>query len=242
MLLNITRWFGVAVESSVAWPDRQTTVEFERRTLTLTPFDERHSATVEVDLDEHLNEANAHALIRRFLSALAWRDGFFIRELFQGGGARGNNVRLGHDLPSRVKTAHFQPHVPSASGDPNAILALALYREAMGVSSNAYQVLGFFKIINIRYSTGGAQKAWIRATLPALAKTRGASRLKELQAEGDDVAAYLYESCRCAVAHANAEPIANPDDVVDDDRLKADLPLIRALAEHLMQVELGLAR
>jgi hypothetical protein len=243
MFPGTKRWFGLAVESSVAWPDCSTTVVFEGRELLLRPFDEEHSASVQVDLDDQLSWDEAHALLRRYLSALAWTEGFFIRELFQlgGGGGQGSSP-FGVALRSRWRTPHFVDRVRPLPTDPRAHLAVALYREALGVTSVAYQVLGFFKIINIVYSTSSAQKAWIKRTIPTLPGPSVNTRVQELQSAGHDVPAYLYESCRCAVAHANASPVANPDLIEDDTRLQADLPVVRALAEHLMTNEIGLVR
>ena len=38
--------------------------------------------------------------------------------------------------------------------DPRARLALALYREALGLNNDAYQYLGFFKILDILHAKG----------------------------------------------------------------------------------------
>lgn len=50
---------------------------------------------------------------------------------------------------------------------------------------------------------------------------------------------YLWVSGRCAVAHAYAEPLVDPEDPEDSARLQKDLPLVKALAEHLIEHELG---
>jgi len=54
-----------------------------------------------------------------------------------------------------------------------------------------------------------------------------------------DVPRYLYASGRCAVAHAYADPLVDPDDISDLHRLSQDLYVIKAVAEHLIEVELG---
>jgi hypothetical protein len=50
---------------------------------------------------------------------------------------------------------------------------------------------------------------------------------------------YLYESGRCAVAHAHNDPVVDPDDYDHLRRVRADLPLVRALAEHAIEHALG---
>jgi hypothetical protein len=108
----------------------------------------------------------------------------------------------------------------------------------MSVNSIPYKFLGFFKIINILYKNGPDQKAWIKATLPSLTESHLQKRLQALSNE-PDVAAYLFESGRCAVAHAYSDPLIDPDDLTHLRRLSADLDVVQALAEHLIKHELN---
>lgn len=64
-------------------------------------------------------------------------------------------------------------------------------------------------------------------------------RLATLKLQEPDVGLYLYESCRCAVAHASTQPLVNPDNADDLTRLYADRYLIRDLARHCIEYELG---
>jgi hypothetical protein len=132
-------------------------------------------------------------------------------------------------------TVELLPSVP----DDDAWLALALYREDLGLNSVAYKVLGFLKILNIRFHTGPAQKRYINRAIPFITDHLAMKRLTELDAAGIDVGAYLWESCRCAVAHASTRPLVNPDDVDDSSRLNRDVHLIQAIAEHCIEFELG---
>jgi hypothetical protein len=54
-----------------------------------------------------------------------------------------------------------------------------------------------------------------------------------------DIAAYLFESGRCAVAHASSDPLIDPDDLTHLRRLSADLDVVRALAEYFIKYELN---
>ena len=67
-------------------------------------------------------------------------------------------------------------------------------------------------------------------------------RVAHLQAAHADAAAYLYESCRCAVAHANTSPVADPDNMQDIRRLSADIWIVKAIAEELIEKNFGLSR
>jgi hypothetical protein len=54
-----------------------------------------------------------------------------------------------------------------------------------------------------------------------------------------NIGEYLYGSGRCAVAHAGADPTVDPESPEDIERLMKDLPLIRAMAELVIEMELG---
>jgi hypothetical protein len=82
----------------------------------------------------------------------------------------------------------------------------------------------------------------IRSTLPKLTEHRAIARRDALQASVPDVAQYLYKDGRCAVAHANAGKIVDPDDMTDLRRLAEDIDVIKALAEHLISTEFGVIR
>lgn len=127
-----------------------------------------------------------------------------------GGGVR---ARFGRSLSGFVSSNVFIDPRVSEPVDEKARLALALYREDLSVNSVPYQFLGFAKIINVLHAGGSAQKAWIGAVLPNVTDADARARLAELSGEVADVSAYLFESGRCAVAHANTSPVVNPDDV-----------------------------
>jgi hypothetical protein len=108
------------------------------------------------------------------------------------------------------------------------------------VNSVPFQFLGFYKIVNVLNERGAAQKAWINVTIPKITDYRAVERIREIRKSEKDVATYLYESGRCAVAHAFAEPVVDPDDPKDTKRLSQDLPVIQALAEFVIDAELKL--
>jgi hypothetical protein len=135
--------------------------------------------------------------------------------------------------------------------DEKARLALALFREARTVNSTPFEFLSYFKILNIfwkdRPVTINGQRQnpiieGIRATLPKLKDELAVSRLRALGTTEPDVPKYLYESGRCAIAHAYADPIVDPDDVSDLRRLSEDLYIVKEIAEHLIEAELKVSR
>jgi len=175
--------------------------------------------------------------VNRFLSVISWADKQSLQNNY---GVSGSTVpcavrekRLGRSINCYF-LIRWNPLL-----DPKQQLAVALYREAMSVNSIPYQILGFFKIINILYKDGPAQKAWIKATLSKLKESYLQDRLTALSNAHSDVAAYLYQSCRCAVAHAFSDPLIDPDDLTHLHRLSADREVVQALAEYLIKYELN---
>jgi len=175
--------------------------------------------------------------VNRFLSLVSWGDK---QSLHNHYGWSGNPVPCAvpkTNLARSINRDFLTRWKPL--DDPKQRLAVALYREAMSIDSIPYKVLGFFKIINILYKNGPNQKAWIKATLPRLTEHYLQDRLLALSNAEPDVAAYLYESGRCAVAHAFSDPLVDPDDLTHLRRLSADLEVIQALAEYLVKHELN---
>jgi hypothetical protein len=148
-------------------------------------------------------------------------------------------INVGKGTGRMINPTLRADYLPS-SDDPKVKLALAFYREALGVNSIPYQFLGFFKIINILFQTGSEQEGWIRRTLPKLTDHLALPRIEVLRRQHTDIPKYLYGSGRCAVAHAFAEPLVNPENPRDSERLVLDLPLVKALAAYLIEHEFGI--
>ena len=235
------QWLVVAVEASLAWPTEDTYIEYKGHSFLLRPGTDEWAATVCLRFGPTVSDISrkeAISLLRGFLSALSWTEGQYIRELMMSGGSHPSRI----GKPGRMKfvNPNFRAdHLPEVE-DRTRKLALALYREALSVNSIPYQFLGYFKIINILHERGQQQKNWIRSALPHLTNREARGRLSVLNEEQSDVADYLYESGRCAIAHAYSDPIVDPEDPDDLRRLQQDLPIVKALAEYLIEFELGI--
>ncbi len=232
-------WMIVTVETELEWPAEETSVPFRGHTLILRPPDGDSAADVRLQFDHPQSEREAFDTICRFLTALSWwyrrparaRLRIVCTAPMRGGkGGFGPPLRKDFQLPRS-----FQP--PS---DPKARIALALYREAVSVQNTPYEFLGYFKIINVCYSTGRDQITWINNTIPHLTDKKANDRISELPTPANDIGDYLYRSGRCAVAHASTSPVVDPDNPKDVFRLSADMPVARALAEYLIENELGI--
>ena len=67
---------------------------------------------------------------------------------------------------------------------------------------------------------------------------RAVKRINELRGQGVNVNQHLFDSGRCAVAHASVGgTIVDPDVPADRKRIGADLDIIAALANRYIKVE-----
>jgi hypothetical protein len=119
------------------------------------------------------------------------------------------------------------PHVKSDRGR----LALALMREGRGLNHSAYAFLSFFRALETAIPDGITRGRWVTANIDNIDDRRARKALAQLkETVQGDIGVHLRESSRHAIAHAQADPIINPDDPRDARRLRAELPVIEALA------------
>ena len=152
---------------------------------------------------------------------------------------------MGESRPGGVVTSQFELDYLPDPTDQRVRWALAFYREglSLGRDNVAYATLSFFKILNIIANTGKKQKAWINANYASFGinnhvKFEINRRITELQTSGvTDIGTYLYELGRCAIAHAGTNPTVDPENPEDIERLTKDLPLVRAMAAHVIEKE-----
>jgi hypothetical protein len=245
--LDPQRWAVIGLEPGLwHWTAVDLKVQFQGFELLLRPETEDQLPTVAVRFAAPAKWEDAAKAARRFLSAFAWMHAGAARvEEAINTGSSGNPIRAGKSrwhpkAPPAIPgdRAMDLDHLQEPDND-RAWLALAFYREALNLNSDPYRFLGFFKIINILANGGARQMEWIRNALPALAGTPASARLREIEEGGcSSIPEYLYGSGRCAVAHAFGDPLVDPDDPVDLMRLRKDLPVIRALAEHAIERDL----
>ena len=118
--------------------------------------------------------------------------------------------------------------------------ALAFLREGRRLRRvhEPYSFLSFFKVIESQL-TSKDRVEWIRQNLRIL-EGNAAKRVAQLEADGIDVNEHLFQSGRCAVAHASlGGSIVDPDIPADRKRIAADIDIISALADHYIGVEAG---
>ena len=233
------KWLSVRISGNVMWPKKKTTVSFAGHDLVLYPPTPDTDPSLHISLNK-LSAKQGMTLINRFLSFLAWCDDAAVENL---GGISGHlNPR---PIPRQEGnqlwyTDMFPPSVKLYE-DERALRALALFREARSVNSIPFCLLSYFKILNIVWNDKKIKGKneiveGIRDTLPRILDSEAKDRIERLRQKGErDIAAYLYESGRCAVAHAYKDPIADPDDIEDLHKLSEDTWIIKAIAEYLIE-------
>ena len=237
------RWVDLAVKPYFSWPNIQVDFLFEGRRVTLQPASDECSCTISLYDEKGLTfEEGGHQLCR-FLSRLAWSKDAGVIELFiVGSNNPANPGRTGRGTYGHSPFSQITPtdllYFPSPK-DEKSELALALYREGMNLSSVTFAFLSFFKIINMLDSKGKQQVAWINNNLGKISFQPAIDRLNELKKNESDIGHYLYVKGRCAVSHAFAEPIANPDKYEDKRRFELDLPLMKELSALCIEQEFG---
>lgn len=228
------------------WPKKKTIISFAGHDLVLFP------PTTDTDPSLHINLKKLSAkqgmtLINRFLSFLSWCEDAAVQNL---GGISGHLNP--HPIPRMEENQLWYTDVFPLSiklyEDEKALRALALFREARSVNSIPFRLLSYFKILNIVWrdkKIKGKNEIveGIRDTLPRILDTEAKDRIARLRQKGElDIPVYLYESGRCAVAHAYKDPVADPDNIEDLHRLSEDTWIIKAIAEYLMENTLMISR
>jgi len=117
--------------------------------------------------------------------------------------------------------------------------ALAFLREGRRLERvhEPYSFLSFFKVIESQFQSKD-RIAWVEKNLDLVTEERAVKRINELRGKGVNVNQHLFESGRCAVAHASVGGnIVDPDIPADRKRIAADLDIIAALANRYIKCD-----
>lgn len=247
-------WVTVGIESHINWPTEISIHQFRGYDLLLRPGDNTTYRSISLKYDDYRIDTNtARKVIMHFASSLAWYEDSPIHLKEWIGGSRCFN--LGKPGTGRQTAKPVTPFLTIKTLgvrdlpdtlDNNARAALAFYREGLALENISYKFLSFYKTINLfvgRNGKSGKQEQWINNNLTCLTRVSDAQkRVDELRKTCADIGKYLYASCRCAVAHADAGmgKFVDPEDIVELTRLNADLPLIRALSQIVIEKEYGI--
>ncbi len=234
-------WIVANIQTGNLWPVNAQKVQYRGETLWILPVMKKFYPAVAMKVPKGRSRLECERLVMRFISNLSWVEdrGFIVAGL--GGGnlpaPMGRDKEQGFVICEEFDLSYF----PEPASE-RALLALALMREGRGLNHPAYAFLSFFKVLEVAFPNRTARfwKKWMSDNAGSIRRHEVAAALVELQAKGiADIGAHLYESGRCAVAHAAKSPIIDPDDPSDTRRLQSELPIMTALAQKAIEDELG---
>lgn len=238
-LMTKGQWACINIETRSAWPTKAQTFSFEGFDLWVIPVTTDNYPGIAVRLVDGLNRDGALALLHRALSVIAWLDNSGAIVTHMTGGDLPRMMGLSKRTGQTIRDELDLSDLPQIS-DSRAKVALALMREGRGLNHPAYAFLSFYKVLETAIPNGRARGQWIADNLDGLRDHRAVESLSQLRASvNGDVGAHLYESGRQAIAHARHDPIINPDDPQDSKRLRAELPIMEALAVLAVEQCLG---
>jgi len=247
-------WVTVGIETHISWPAEVSIYRFRNYDLLLRPGNNIIYPSISLKYDDYRIDMNtARKVIMHFASSLAWYEDSPIHLKEWIGGSRCFNLgKPGTGIESAkpitplfsIKTLGAR-ELPDTL-DKNGRAALAFYREGLALDNISYKFLSFYKIINLfvgRNGKSGKQEQWINNNFVSFTQGSDAQkRVDELRKTCTDIGKYLYVSCRCAVAHADSciGKFVDPEDIDELTRLNADLPLVRALSQIVIEKEYGI--
>ncbi|WP_257765364.1 methylamine utilization protein MauJ [Burkholderia glumae] len=239
-------WLTAGVATSIPWPPADVGVTYDGddyilRGTTLNGKPSPPGITIACTrdtVDETISK------VYRFTSILGWYQGGFVDV---SGYVHGSHAILYGDpqnVFSNVRTINAKSfncnHMPVINNDSTR-KALAFYREGSRLKHvhDNYSFLSFHKVIESQFSDGKTKGQWINDNLGNLTDERATERISELRARGINVGKHLYDSGRCAVAHASLNgEIVDPDLPADRRRISNDLCIMESLARFYISHEL----
>jgi hypothetical protein len=239
-------WIVANISTNSFWPITSQKVRWRGVDIWIMPIMKGFYPAVALMVPPGKSRAECEELLMRFLSMLSWVEerGFMV----EGGGLSGGNLprpmgrdkERGFSICDEFDLSYF-PEVT----DEKAMLALALMREGRGLNHVGYAFLSFYKILETAFPKGAERIIeWISACIAAGLTGFGIKEaLDGIRAQGattaENIGKHLYESGRCAMAHANREPIVDPDKPAHIRRLASELPIVRALAVRAIEEVFG---
>jgi methylamine utilization protein MauJ len=232
-------WIVANVTNNSLWPITSQKVRWRGVDVWIMPIMKNHYPAVALKVPRGKSRADCEELLMRFLSMLSWveEQGFMVDGVGGGNLPRpmGRDKERGFSICDEFDLSYF-PEVT----DEKALLALALMREGRGLNHVGYAFLSFYRVLEVAFSTDKQRIAWLSAALGNLTGHGVKEALDGITAQGiADIGRHLFESGRCAMAHANRKPIVDPDKPVDLRRLGSELPIVRALATMAIEEVFG---
>ncbi|MDQ6211521.1 methylamine utilization protein MauJ [Achromobacter insolitus] len=236
-------WLTVGIASSVAWPQDDVWVKYDGHEYVLRGakgWEEKRSPCISTPCRQDDIEAG-QTRVYQFASVLGWFKGGYVDPT---GSIWGTSPMLYGSRDTFTTTLeggkYFDCNYLPVVEDDQVRKALAFLREGRRLRQvhGPYSFLSFFKVVESQFSSKD-RVAWFQANLDQL-EGNAAKRVAELRAQGVDVSKHLYDSGRCAVAHASlGGVIVDPDIPADRRRIAEDLDVMAGLAARYLKVDAG---
>lgn len=238
-------WLTAGVASSIPWPSKDVCVEYAGDEYFLRGSD-RDGKPSPPCISIACNDGQTDQAIEkvyRFTSMLSWYMGGYVDVSGYIWGSHpclyGDPRTVYSSLGIAGEKSFNCNHMPIIEQE-NIRIALAFWREGKRLAGvhDSYAFLSFYKVIESQFSNSPEKVAWITNNIEKLTD-QAAKRVTELREAEIDVNRHLFESGRCAVAHASLEgEIVDPDIPTDRKQLSSDLVVIEELARIYIRDEL----
>jgi hypothetical protein len=234
-------WIVANISTNSYWPIASQKVRWRGVDIWIMPITKGFYPAVALMVPPGKGRAECEELLMRFLSMLSWVEerGFMVEGGLGGGNLprpMGRDKERGFAICDELDLSYF----PDGVTDEKALLALGLMREGRGLNHVGYAFLTFYRVLEVAFSTDKLRIAWISAAFANLAGHGVKEALDGIKAQGiTDIGLHLFQSGRCAMAHANRKPIVDPDKPSDIRRLSSELPIVRALATRAIEEVFG---
>lgn len=239
-------WMQVAIETKIEWPLFETAITFSPLQFILRPASAFHSPDIVLEYFSN-DSQSAHSAILEFMSVLAWLKRQRITETVPG-------THTGRTPPCQIGPAPYVQNITDKfectftpdMTHQHAKIALAFFRDALQNPNVCHSFLSYWKIASLMHRDGSPEQVqFLVDRISKLNSPEAKSRRAELASAGlsdeDIVKRHLYGARRCAIAHANfnSGTVVNPDDGSAVSDVSADIALIYAIAESIIENDLG---
>jgi len=234
-------WLTAGVASSIAWPQDDVWILYDGHEYVFRGAvggKEAHSPCISTPC-QHEGIDPAMTRLYKLASVLGWFKGGYV-DLVGSVWGTGPVLYGSRDAFTTLLdgSKYFDCNYLPIIDDEQVRTALAFLREGRRLRHvhDPYSFLSFFKVIESQFNSKD-RVAWFQRNLDQL-DGDAAKRVAELRAQKMDVSKHLYDSGRCAVAHASlGGAIVDPDIPADRRRITEDLDVMAGLAARFLAMD-----
>jgi len=233
-------WLQIGIQTNIEWPIFETAIVFSGSTFILRPPSVYHCPDILLEYSEgELKEART--AVSEFMSVLAWLKRQRIVRLSGFGCSPELPAQMGPAPAVQNITDNFDCRLFPDLSHVNARRALAFFRDGLQNPNVSQAFLSYWKIpCLVARERSDKHTKLLLEKLSQLRSSETKKKLASLISSGfsleDVVEKHLYGARRCAIAHADG---MNPDDAGDLDAVESDICLVYALAEAVIEQDLG---